>query len=95
MKLTVKILCALPAPAGIIDTQSDEKSAESSPDFPWPEYKTSNVPAGSDHNGIPDEWEKVHGLHPNDTGDANKDFSGDGYTNLEKYLNSPVGGYSL
>lgn len=80
---------------GIIDTQSDDKSALGSPNFPWPEYRTYNVPADSDHDGIPDDWEKAHGLNPNDPSDANKDLNGDGYTNLEKYLNSLVGEYSL
>ena len=32
---------------------------------------------------------------PNDPNDANGDCNGDGYTNLEKYLNSLVGEYSL
>ncbi|HWC59600.1 MAG TPA: thrombospondin type 3 repeat-containing protein [Verrucomicrobiae bacterium] len=80
---------------GIIDTQSDDKSAAGSPNFPWPDYKTYNVPVDSDHDGIPDDWEKAHGLNPNDASDANKNLNGDGYTNLEKYLNSLVGEYSL
>ncbi|HSY17370.1 MAG TPA: thrombospondin type 3 repeat-containing protein [Candidatus Acidoferrales bacterium] len=81
--------------AGFIDTQSDDKSATGSANFPWPEYKTYNVPVDSDHDGIPDDWEKAHGLNPNDPSDASKDLNGDGYTNLEKYLNSLVGEYSL
>ena len=80
---------------GIIDTQSDDKSALGSPTFPWPDYQTYNVPMDRDHDGIPDDWEKAHGLNPNDSSDANKDLNGDGYTNLEKYLNSLVGEYSL
>jgi hypothetical protein len=81
--------------AGIIDTQTDDKSALGSPNFPWPDYKTYNVPVDSDHDGMPDDWEKTHGLNPEDAADANKDLNGDGYTNLEKYLNSLVGEYSL
>jgi len=80
---------------GIIDTQADDRSAEGSPNFPWPEYKSAPAPADSDHDGIPDDWEKAHGLNPSDASDANKDFNSDGYTNLEKYLNSLVGEYSL
>jgi hypothetical protein len=49
----------------------------------------------TDGDGIPDAWEKSHGLNPKDASDANKDLNGDGYTNLEKYLNSLVGEYSL
>ena len=81
--------------AGIIDTQSDDTSAEGSPNFPWPDYQTYNVPVDSDHDGMPDAWEKAHGLNPNDASDGNQDWNGDGYTNLEKYLNSLVGEYSI
>jgi len=49
----------------------------------------------TDHDGIPDAWEKSHGLNPNDPSDGNGDLSHDGYTNLEKYLYSLVGEYSL
>ena len=80
---------------GIIDTQSDDKSAEGSPNFPWPEYKTYNVPSDSDHDGMPDDWEKAHGLNPDDPHDASGDCNGDGYTNLEKYLNWLTGEYAL
>lgn len=81
--------------AGIIDTQTDDKSAEGSPNFPWPDYKTYKVPTDTDHDGIPDDWEKAHGLNPNEPSDANANSNGDGYTNLEKYLNSLVGEYSI
>src|SRR5262249_31721209 len=40
----------------------------------------------TDGDGMPDAWEKVHGLNPSVT-DNNGDFDGDGYTNLEEYLN--------
>jgi len=53
----------------------------------WPELQSGPVPADSDHDGMPDEWEKANGLNPNDPSDRNKTGS-DGYTNLEKYLNS-------
>ena len=64
---------------GIIDTPADVGG--------WPEYKADKVPLDTDEDGIPDEWEKKYGLDPNDPSDANKDQNGDGYTNLEKYLN--------
>ncbi|HEY3761666.1 MAG TPA: thrombospondin type 3 repeat-containing protein [Verrucomicrobiae bacterium] len=84
-----------PNSPGIIDAPTDDKAALGSRNFPWPDYKTYNVPVDSDHDGIPDDWEKAHGLNPNDPSDANKDLNGDGYTNLEKYLNWLVGEYSM
>ena len=52
----------------------------------YPAYKGTPY-KDSDGDGIPDEWETRHGLNPNDTSDAAKDLNGDGYTNIEKYLN--------
>lgn len=46
-------------------------------------------PPDSDCDGIPDEWERIHGLNPADPSDSAK-LTGDGYTNLEHYLNSLV-----
>ena len=52
----------------------------------YPEYK--GVPyKDTDGDGMPDEWEIKHELNPNDASDAAKDANGDGYTNIEKYLN--------
>jgi hypothetical protein len=78
---------------GIIDTQDDVHDADDSPVKPWPNYKTYDVPADADRDGIPDAWESAHGLNPKDAADGNGDFNGDGYTNLEKYLNSLAGEY--
>jgi hypothetical protein len=41
----------------------------------------------TDKDGMPDAWEKQYGLDPNDPSDANGDLNGDGYTNIEKYIN--------
>jgi hypothetical protein len=51
-----------------------------------PEYKGQPV-VDSDQDGMPDIWEKANGLNPNDPTDAVKDCNGDGYTNIEKYIN--------
>jgi hypothetical protein len=54
----------------------------------WPVLKSLPAPLDSDHDGMPDDWENAHGLNPNDPADRNTDRDGDGYTNLEEYLNS-------
>lgn len=36
---------------------------------------------------MPDDWEKKHGLNPNDASDASGDLNGDGYTNIEEFIN--------
>ncbi len=46
-------------------------------------------PAGfdTDGDGMPDAWETAHGLDPKSASDGNGDSNGDGYTNVEEYLN--------
>ena len=39
----------------------------------------------SDGDGIPDAWERAHGLNPVDPDDAAKDPDGDHFTNLEEF----------
>jgi len=38
-----------------------------------------------DGDGLPDKWEKLNKLNPADPADANADFDGDGFTNIEEY----------
>jgi len=52
----------------------------------YPEYKGKPY-KDSDGDGMPDDWEIKHGLNPKDPSDANGDLNGDGYTNIEKYIN--------
>lgn len=51
----------------------------------YPQYK-GQPHADTDKDGMPDAWESKHGLNPNDASDAAKDLSGDGYTNIEKFI---------
>jgi len=64
---------------GIIDIPSDVGG--------WPQYKSSAAPADSDHDGMPDTWEKKFSLKWNDPYDGARDSDGDGYTNVEEWLN--------
>jgi hypothetical protein len=86
---------------GFIDSQTDVKDYQNtnsslpnySANAPWPPCNTYNVSdyVDSDHDGLPDWWEKIRGTNPNsaagDFSDANADLVGDGYTELERYLN--------
>ncbi|MBQ1939158.1 MAG: polysaccharide lyase, partial [Alistipes sp.] len=51
-----------------------------------PHYPEVEAPKDSDCDGMPDKWEQKYGLNPHDASDANGDISGDGYTNIEKYI---------
>lgn len=66
---------------GIIDSQEDVGG--------WPELESAPPPTDSDRDGMPDEWETKNGLDPNDPSDRNE-IAENGYTMLEKYLNSLV-----
>lgn len=67
--------------SGIIDSPNDVGG--------WPVLNSLPAPADSDHDGMPDEWEKAQKLNPNDPDDRNLTDK-DGWTNLERYLNGLV-----
>lgn len=52
----------------------------------YPEYKGKPY-LDTDKDGMPDKWEKKYGLNPNDPSDAKGDLNGDGYANIEDYIN--------
>lgn len=58
----------------------------------WENYPELNREANfdSDHDGLPDWWEKLHNLNfqskKGDFSDANADMDKDGFTNLDQYL---------
>lgn len=67
---------------GIIDSQRDVGG--------WPELKASTPAVDSDRDGMPDNWEKKHGLDPADASDASLQTLEAGYDNIEVYLNSLI-----
>jgi hypothetical protein len=52
----------------------------------YPDYK-GTPPQYTLKDGIADEWKKKHGFDLSDEALASKDSDGDGYTNIEEYLN--------
>ena len=68
---------------GLIDSADDAGG--------WPTLKGGKPQTDSDGDGMPDKWEKAHGLNPNvdDSGSFTLDPK-QFYTNLEVYANSLV-----
>lgn len=54
----------------------------------WPVLAPGTPLQDTDHDGMPDSWETAHGLNLNNSADGKQDRDGDGYTNVEEYLNS-------
>jgi hypothetical protein len=71
--------------SGLPDSQDDVGGWENYPEV----HRGANW--DTDHDGMPDEWEKRRQLNPTDPRDGNGDRDADGYTNLEEYLGSLVG----
>ena len=75
---------------GIIDSQTDLKPDDAGDDWsPWPALAQTAAPVDSDGDGMPDNWEDLHGLDASDASDG-KLTNEEGYTMLEVYLNSIV-----
>lgn len=77
---------------GIIDSQDDLKQAftDAGDDWSaWPELESEPAPTDTDQDGMPDEWEDANGLDKNNRADG-ATIGADGYSNLEKYMNSLV-----
>ncbi|HEX8624056.1 MAG TPA: pectate lyase [Allosphingosinicella sp.] len=56
----------------------------------WPELASGSPWTDSDGDGMPDGWETRHRLDPRNPADGNADRDGDGYTELEEWLNALV-----
>jgi hypothetical protein len=69
---------------GLPDSQEDVGGGENYPEV----HRDANF--DTDHDGLPDWWEKLHQLNAHsaqgDFSDANGDADKDGYTNLDDYL---------
>jgi hypothetical protein len=75
-----RVVAAIRAGAGrIINSQSEVGG--------WPRLAAGEAPPDSDDDGMPDAWETAHGLDPRRAADPRGDRDGDGYTDLEEFLN--------
>jgi hypothetical protein len=63
--------------------------------YPNYAFSSEQVPADTDHDGMPDAWEKTHNLNPADAVDGAADADKDGYTNVEEFLNGTTRASSL
>jgi len=69
---------------GMIDNEEDAGG--------WPNFPSETRPSDwdTDHDGLPNWWEKAFGLNENskagDFSDANQDIDKDGFTQLDNYL---------
>ena len=64
----------------VINSQSDVGG--------WPVLEAGSPWIDSDGDGMPDDWETGRGLDPRDPNDGVSDRDGDGFTELEDWLNS-------
>lgn len=58
----------------------------------YPTLASGSPPTDSDHDGMPNSWEVAQGFNPNNASDGPQDADGDGYTNLEEFLNNTSSG---
>ena len=56
----------------------------------WPALRSMAAPVDTDKDGMPDDWEKKHGLDPINAADASANKISKSYTNIEVYLNSLI-----
>ena len=57
----------------------------------WIDLWKKTPPTDTDHDGMPDSWERSHRLDPADPADGAEDRDRDGYTNVEEYLDTLAG----
>lgn len=64
----------------IIDSQSEVGG--------WPQLASATSPVDADHDGMADDWERLHKLDPENPNDHSTIIEGSAYTALESYINS-------
>ena len=68
-------------------TNIDKYNIQCGVTYTYPSAVTKKEITDSDNDGMDDNWELARGLNPNDPTDTNGDYCGQGYTNIEYYIN--------
>ncbi len=55
--------------------------------YDYPDPVLQKTITDADNDGMDDSWELARGLDPTDPSDTNGDYCGEGYTNIEYYIN--------
>lgn len=68
-------------------TDLDKYKIQCSMTYEYPEVVLKKEIVDSDNDGMADDWELARGLNPNDPSDYKGDYCGQGYMNIEYYIN--------
>lgn len=68
-------------------TNIDKYQIQCGVTYEYPSAVMTKEITDSDNDGMPDEWELARGLNPNDASDYKGDYCGQGYMNIEYYIN--------
>jgi len=69
------------------ETNLDKYNIQCGVIYEYPSSVLTKTIVDTDNDGMADEWELARGLNPKDASDANGDYCGQGYTNIEYYIN--------
>lgn len=69
------------------ETNLDKYNIQCGVTYEYPSAVLTKTIVDADNDGMADEWELARGLNPKDASDANGDYCGQGYTNIEYYIN--------
>jgi hypothetical protein len=69
----------------ISNTVSGNDPANFTAAAPTPGFNGASLSPDRDNDGMPNEWEQLYGLNPDDPSDADIDSDNDGLTNVQEY----------
>ncbi len=68
-------------------TDLDKYNIQCGVTYDYPDPVLEKTITDNDNDGMDDNWELARGLDPSDPTDTNGDYCGQGYTNIEYYIN--------